>query len=241
MRILVIFGLLVNAALLQAQGFYFGVKGGPSLGIQQWNGIDQDPLIAYHVDAFIESNEADAQAFSVFAQLGYHVKGSAIRNTRFNLNNGGIYNLPTQEFQFRNAVLTLAGKKRLNFRGDFVPFYAFGVRGEYTINTNLSDYEEANNVLLSRFFPTDFYVNRFQYGIYLSGGLEFALSELVGGAVELSLNPDFSRQYFQPALGNITDPFRPGQNRTVPERSIRNVTIELSVALRLLNRVEYID
>ena len=241
MRFFLFLLALLATGTMPAQGYFFGLKGGPSLGIQQWNSIDQDPLIAYHVDAFIESNEEDAEAFSVFAQLGYHVKGSANRNTRFNLNNGGIYNLPTQEFQFRNAVLTLAGKKRLNFRGDFIPFYAFGIRGEYTINTNLQDFQEANTLLNSTFYPTDFYVNRFQYGVYLGGGLEFAMSELVGGAVELSLNPDFSKQYFQPALAGIIDPFRPGQQRTIPERNIRNVTIELSVALRLLRKVEYID
>ena len=240
MRTALLLLALCGATCLSAQGFFFGLKGGPSLGIQQWNSIDQDPLIAYHVDAFIESNEEEAQAFSVFAQLGYHIKGSALRNTRFNLSNGGIYNLPTQEFQFRNIVLTLAGKKRLNFRGNFVPFYAFGIRGEYTVSTNLSEYEEANT-FFANYYPTDFFVNRFQYGVHLGGGLEFALSELVGGAVELSLNPDFSKQYFQPALSGVIDPLRPGQPRTIAERNIRNVTVELSVALRLLRKVEYID
>ena len=240
MRLLLLSIGLCGGLSLGAQGFYFGLKGGPSLGIQQWNSFEQDPLLAYHVDAFIESNEEDAQAFSVFAQLGYHVKGSALRNQRAFLPGNEVFRIPTREFQFRNAVLTLAGKKRLNFDGNFVPFYAFGVRGEYTINTNLDEYEEANR-LFNNFYPTDIFVNRFQYGVYLAAGLELALGEAAGATVELSVNPDFSRQYFQQPLGNIIDPFRPGQTRSVPERSIRNITFELSVGIRLLRQIEYID
>ena len=240
MRLLLFCLLFPLTLAVSAQGYFFGLKGGPSVGIQQWNSFEQDPLLAYHVDAFIESNEADARAFSVFAQLGYHVKGSALRNQRAFLPGNQVFRIPTREFQFRNAVLTLAGKKRLNFNGNFVPFYAFGVRGEYTINTNLSEYEEANR-LFNNFYPVDFFVNRFQYGVHLAAGLELALGELVGTSIELSVNPDFSRQYFQPPLGNLIDPFRPGQTRSVPERSIRNITFELSVGIRLLNKVEYVD
>ena len=51
--------LLCFAALaamsLTAQNSAFGIKGGPTLGVQKWNGFQQDPLIKYHAIAFIES------------------------------------------------------------------------------------------------------------------------------------------------------------------------------------------
>ncbi|MEZ4982000.1 MAG: hypothetical protein R2769_10530 [Saprospiraceae bacterium] len=37
-----------------AQSSAFGVKGGAGLGIQQWDGYERRPLLAYHAIAFIE-------------------------------------------------------------------------------------------------------------------------------------------------------------------------------------------
>jgi len=211
------------------------------MGFQQWNGIEQDPLFKYHGIVFIESYDDVEDRFAIFAQAGYHIKGSALRNTRFNLTNGNIYNLPAREFQFRNISLTLGGKQKFPIQsGASRYYYMIGLRGEYTVNTNLSEYESANTIFFS-FFPTDVWVNKFNYGVTVGGGLEFPLGELVGGMIEFTVNPDLSRQYRQPPLENIPNPYFPGQNRTIQERLINNIALEFSFGIRLLRIVEYID
>ena len=223
------------------QSTAFGVKGGPTIGIQQWNSIDQDPLFKYHGILFIESYNEEENLSSVFAQVGYHIKGSALRNTRFNLQNGNIYNLPTREFQFRNISLTLGAKKKFQLgSGAARHYYLVGLRGDFNINTNLSDYEDANQVFFS-FFPSDVWVQRFTYGVTAGGGLEFPFSEYIGGVLEITVNPDLSRQYRQPPLPNVPDPYNFGQTRTIGERLINNITLEVTFGIRFLRVVEYID
>jgi len=240
MRKIVLF-LVFNvscAAALFAQSYAFGIKGGMTIGVQQWNSFEQDPLFKYHGIAFIESAPED-DAFAVFAQLGYHIKGSAIRNRNFvNPRTNEIFRLPTQEFQFRNLSLTLGGKQKYNFGTKSKAYYLIGIRGDYTLNTNLDQYEDAFTI--SAIFPIDPFVNKWNYGVTVGGGLEFPFSELIGGILELTVNPDFSRQYEQPQIANIIDPFT-SQNRTIPERLIRNITFEVTLGLRFLNKVIYID
>ena len=61
---------------LSAQGgTYFTIKAGPSIGVQRWEGFQQGPLFAYH--ASVSAETADIAAFSVYGQLGYHLRGSA--------------------------------------------------------------------------------------------------------------------------------------------------------------------
>lgn len=234
--------ILLLAALLpllsSGQGSAFGLKGGLTMGFQRWNDFQQDPLFKYHGIAFIESiSEEDRGA--VFAQVGFHVKGSAIRNSTFQLQNGNIYRAPAQDFQFRNFSLTLGGKKKY-LLGNFKSYYMLGIRGDFTLNTNLSKYEEANTIFNS-YFPTDVWVRRLNYGVTVGGGFEFPFSDLVGGVLEITVNPDLSRQYLQPPLENVIDPFNPGVPRSVPERRITNITLELTLGIRFLRIVEYVD
>lgn len=58
-----------------SQSYAFGVKGGVTAALQSWDNYGRDPLYNAHWVTFIES--ADDDKGSVFAQLGYHVKGSA--------------------------------------------------------------------------------------------------------------------------------------------------------------------
>lgn len=241
-NILIILSLSIMSVAAQAQGSAFGLKGGATVGIQRWNGLDQGALFKYHGIAYIETLDVEENLFSIFAQAGYHIKGSALRNTRFTLTNGNIFNLPAQEFQFRNVSLTIGGKKKFSVGSnpDNRAYYLLGIRGDYTLNTNLDEYSEANNVF-SNFFPSDNWVRRFNYGATVGGGFEFPFSELVGGIIEFTVNPDLSRQYWQPALENVPDPYNPGNNRNIGERQIYNVTLEISLGLRFLRIVEYID
>ncbi len=231
---------LLLAAGLSAQGTVFGLKGGLTLGIQKWNNFEQDPLFQYHGIAFVESFDETAR-FAVFAQAGFHQKGSAIRNRNFfNPLDGNIFRPPAQKFVFNNASLTLGAKQKHELSEKSKAYYLLGIRGEYTISTNLDQYRQINELNGSLFFPDNNFVEKWNYGITLGGGLEFALSEFVGAMIEFTVSPDFSYQYRQPAIPNVRDPFT-GQNQTIPERTIRNVVFEISAGFRFLRKVEYID
>jgi len=84
-------------------------------------------------------------------------------------------------------------------------------------------------------------MNRWMAGFTINTGIEFKLSELIGGELKLSIQPDVTLQYNQPAIGNVIDPYTPGNVITISERRIRNAAVELSVGVRLLRKVEYLD
>ena len=234
-KILFLFCSLLFSYTIQAQSFAWGIKGGLTTGYQKWENTPQGLLFKYHGAIYIESLPA-GNDFALFAQAGYHIKGSAIRNQQANLGSGGVLRLPSQEFVFRNVSVILGAKQKFDFNDISKAFYSFGLRGDYTLNTNLSDFRENG----FSFFPADPFVRKLNYGAYVGGGLEFALKDLVGAVVELSISPDFSFQYQQPGGLQVTNPFN-FQNITLPERKIMNVVLELSVGLRLLRIVEYVD
>lgn len=236
---LVFVAFLTAAQCSVAQGTVFGVKGGLTVGIQQWGGFEQDPLLKYHGILSVESADETAQ-FGVFAQLGYHLKGSAIRNRNFIDLNGNPYRPPAQEFIFKNVSLSLGGKRKHDVSANTKAYYLFGLRGDYTVGTNLDKYEAFNLSNNSLYFPDNNFVQKWNYGATVGGGFEFAIWELVGALLEFTVNPDFSYQYRQPAIANVRDPYT-GQSRTLPERSIRNITFEASVGFRFIRKVEYID
>lgn len=239
--IIFLFSLVSVVATAQEYGgFYFGVKGGLLLGTQSWNNFERDPLIKYHGIAFIETYDEEGQV-ALFAQAGLHRKGSAIRGRNFiNLSNGEIFRPRTQEFVFNNVSLTV-GAKMKNWLSETTRWhYLLGLRGDYTVSTNLDEYEALNQANGGLFFPSDAFVQELNYGVTLGGGLEFDLGELVGALVEFTVNPDFSLQYRQPAISNVYNPYT-GTNTTIGERTIRNITFEVSVGFRFLRKVEYID
>lgn len=237
-RILFLFCSFLLSYTIQAQSFAWGIKGGLTTGYQKWENTPRDLLFKYHGALYVESLPA-GNDFALFAQAGYHIKGSALRNLQANLGTGGVYRPPSQEFLFRNLSVTVGAKQKFDFNDLAKAFYSFGLRGDYTLSTNLDSFREGNN-LFGFYFPDDFYVRKLNYGVYLGGGLEFALSDLVGAVVELSVSPDFSFQYKQPSIPNVTDPYT-FQQITLPERKIVNVVLELTVGLRLLRIVEYVD
>ncbi len=229
---------------LQAQGSVFGIKGGPSIGVQNWGGsFQQDPMFRYHAAIFVESLP-EANQWSLYAQAGYHPRGSAIRRRRFiDVISGNPVIPPTDVFLFHNAALVLGAKQKFDLGVSNKWFYSFGIRGEYTFDTNLDIYTRFNEQFPAfSIYPYDdkFYINEFNYGFSGGAGLEFQFSEFIGASLEFAVNPDFSFQYRQPAVPNIRDPWT-GQNTTIPERRIRNITFELSLGFRFLRKVEYVD
>ena len=236
-----LFAFSLTPSVFYAQSFVWGVKGGLTVGSQRWgNGgtYDNSLLFQYHGAAFIE-NAPENPTSVLFAQLGYHVRGSAFRyrkSTGVDFN-GNTVNFPalTNRFKFNNIALIL-GAKRRGVLGSDKAFYAIGLRGEYTVNTNL----EAANALYDFYSqPQKEYVKKFNYGLTVAGGYEFPFSEFVGGLIEISVHPDISKQYFRPPFLGY-DRLQ-SLNVQVAEQSIRNLSIEISLGIKLLRKVEYVD
>ncbi len=242
--ILFTFTLTLFASSAFAQGYVFGIKGGPSIGVQNWgNSFQRDPLFRYHGALFIESLPEGDQ-WSLFAQAGYHARGSAIRNRNFfDPISNNFFRPPADIFLFHNAALILGAKQKFDMGVNSKWFYSFGIRGEYTIDTNLDIYSRFNEQFPAfSIYPFDepFYINEFNYGFSGGAGIEIPLSDMIGVLLEFTVNPDFSLQYRQPAIPNVRDPWS-GQNTTIPERRIRNLTFELTAGFRFLRKVQYID
>lgn len=215
----------------KAQGFYFGPKGGSVLAFQNWNGFERDPLFAYTGDVFIESLDEDGTG-ALFASVGYHVRGSATRI----INPIAGFNF-TQGFRFNNISLMLGAKKKFRSSGSWDTYYHVGIRGEYTVNT---DFGDATNLQFGGYFPFEELTNKINYGISGGAGVEYKLNEFVTPFFEFTMSPDVSFQYRQDAIPNVTNPYT-GQPSTLPERQIRNFSIELTVGLKLLRKVVYVD
>ncbi len=232
------FGLSING---QSTAYVF--QFGPTVGLQKWdNSFDREPLFKYHAALSIESVDNEEDKNSLFMQVGYHVKGSATRFRYFNINSGAPSGTFTEEFRFNNFSLILGAKQKreLGTSGRSRFFYGGGLRIDYTLSTNIDDLSKGNPSL-AILYPSVAYMNRWMVGFTISTGIEFKLKELIGGELKLSVQPDVTPQYNQPSIGNVIDPFNPGNIITISERRIRNAAVELSLGLRLIRKVEYID
>lgn len=227
------------------QSYAFGLKGGLTIGTQKWdNSFQRDPLFRQHVIAFIESAEEN-EPFALFAQGGYHVKGSSIRTYRsvYTLPDGKLVEVPalSTPFVFNNASVTVGAKQKFDFTGAKKLYYMLGIRGDYTVSTNLRP--DDLSYYLSPIYPFEEYVNKFNYGATVGGGVELPFTDLVGMVLEFTINPDFTKQYNQPLIPNVINPNPFGGTNVIdiPERQITNVTFELTLGFRFVNKIVYID
>jgi hypothetical protein len=221
-------------ATAYAQSFWFGAKAGGNLMTQTWGSSfgaagNRDLGLGFAGDLFIESYD-ELNKGSLYASLGYHERGSAIQFISFNND----FNA-RQTFTWRNAVLELGARKPFSIDGDFDPYFTIGVRGEYTMSTNLDSYSSFNSL----FYPNDAFVQRWVYGFSAGGGFESSFSDFTKFFIDIQLHPDVAFQYIQPQLFNVRDPWNPGEIITVPERQARNVTIEIKAGVRFLRKVIY--
>jgi len=98
------FLFILNSSFTQS-GYHFGVKGGLSLASQNWNNSERRFLLTNHVNLFIESRDPDDKG-SLFAQIGYHTRGSSIR---ISLLNAGF----DDGYTFKNASLLIGAKRKI--------------------------------------------------------------------------------------------------------------------------------
>jgi len=236
--------LLCFVDLAGQNGSAFGVKLGPTIGFQNWDtGRNSEVLFRYHAIAYIETYGPDAD-YALFAQTGYHVRGGALRlrGGTFQGQGQNIFTIANRSYpyEFNNVSLAIGAKQRfLTQTGAY--YWLFGVRGEFTVSNNLEDYHPENDPLqlFNLIHPFPEAVRKINYGIVVGGGLDFMFSELVGGMLELTVSPDFSNQYQSIAFEYFD--INQGNTRRISERNIKNVSIELSLGIRLLRIVEYVD
>ena len=214
----------------QASGYAWGIQGGPSFVRQNWESRSRSVAVQYHADLYIDSyNEGDPN--SLYASIGYHVRGSADKRN-FYILNGNWTSFAPNKYLFYNISAELGVKKRVLNDNRWNPYYGFGLRAEYTIKTNLNVYNDLNDQFLVPVYASDVFVRPFNYGISFVGGMEFPLAELYEGFASVRISQDFSRQYYQPAIpGVITDQY--GNMRSLGEINARNTSIELSVGIRI--------
>lgn len=246
-KLLSVFILLISINGLNAQSYAFGVKGGLTAANQRFNGggsYNNGLLFKYHGALFIENAPEDATSV-LYAQVGYHTRGHARRYQRgvaFNYQSGQLQEVPgfKEQFVFNNLGLSV-GVKRRGVLNNERAYYAVGLRGEYTLSTNLPDGANLPGIY-SLYYPTKDFVRKINYGLSLSGGYEIPFSDLIGSFLEFSIHPDVSRQYFQPPITiNSTNLLTGEQIGTIPEQSIRNLTFELTLGFRFLRKVVYTD
>lgn len=223
-----LFLLFLVAGNSEAQSYVFGLKGGPSLASQKWNSGDVgQPMLAYHGALFMESY-SDENRSSIFAQIGYHTRGTSFRSRRFVSQNGQEVPSRTYNSKHYNVGLGLGVKQKIilgpeGARG----FYGFGGRVEYNLKNEL------------RFQGLAGSVNKITYGLIINGGFEMPFSEYVGGFIELSFNPDVGRQIFVQRQEWIDVEL--GRAVLLPEQNVVNLTFELSVGIRFLHKIIYTD
>jgi hypothetical protein len=237
--------LLVTTCIHAQDADYsiFGIKAGSTIGFQTWNNIDQDALFAYNAGIFAESLDGKDSRSSLYAGLSYSQKGSAKRNVQlFNSNGsgslfGGTF---TRKYIFHNAILNVGAKTRLEKRSNgLTPYYSVGVFGSYTLSTNLG--EQQNNVFL--FDPIDDNVRKINYGLQIGGGFEKQLSEYIGIHLDISVFPELSNQYVEQYGSNppfIINPYS-GQQITLRDRNIKNLAFEITLGIRFLREIIYVD
>ncbi len=239
-KISLLFYLLVLSLFFVHHGFsqsyWFGAKGGAAMNFQSWGdgsfsgSVNRDPLFSLNSDIFIESYD-EYKKGTLYAQVGYHTRGSSFRFFSFN-------NTFTEQqgFKFRNIVAEVGAKKTLNLGKELEPYFILGIRGEYTIGTNLDDYINFGSL----YYPVSEFVRKFNYGVTAGGGFEMKMSELSNVFIEFSLQPDLSFQYEQQPLFNVIDPWT-SQPVNLGLRQVRNLAVELKVGVKFLRKVEYID
>ena len=213
------------------QSKIFGPKGGLTIGFQSWDGFQRDALVSYHGALYFEGYKEGAPT-SFYGQLGLHTRGSSERAFFIT---GPTAQEFRQKFRFDNLAAVLGVKKRLKEDVDNKPYFAFGMRLEYTLGTNLDESSE-----FAGYFPIEGFVNKWNYGATASFGYEFPFSEFVGGLIEASIHPDLSFQYQQPGGIGVISPIN-GQSIVLREQQIRNITFELTVGFRFLHKVIYLD
>lgn len=224
-----VFLALLFPAAVSAQGYIWGVAGGPSFSTQRVNGFDKDGFIRWHAMAFIES-KGEYSPNALFARLGYHVKGSGVNSQRyFNPDTGQEFRNDNSTMEFGNLSLSMGAKQRKEVGASFVS-YGLGFRLDYNLTSKFDP-------LFTGLKGTQ---KKFTYGLDVDVGFEHPLGELISTFVEIGFSPDLIEQIFIPPQNSGWE-YPDGRPVIFPETSLTNVVLEARVGFRFWNKIIYTD
>lgn len=212
-----------------AQGTAYTFKGGFSGSFEKWLGFNDNPLISPHAAIEIESFTEDDQS-SLYALLGYYTHGTSTNINSF-INQAGERVDVSGKFKINNLGISIGAKGKKDMNEKAKAYYSIGVRGEYSINNNFDIYQD--NGSFGGFALNPFFLRKINYGVSVGGGIQYQLSDKYDGILDISINPDISKQYDQPPLGNVLDP-RTGQTINIRARSVRNLLVAITIGIRMV-------
>ncbi len=224
------FCLLLFLLTAEGQGSSYTLKMGYGASFQKWDAIRRGPLMAPSVAIEVEDFAAQNTS-AVYGVLGYYRRGSPSGIDRV-LQDDGTFRDVNGQFAMYNIGMTLGVRGKKPFQEFKQWFYNVGLRGEYNIGDNFAEYQ--SGIRNISYFPDKSFIRSFVYGISVGGGVEIQLSEKLDGVIEFNFYPDISKQYEQPAISNVPDPYRPGQFITLRKREIRNISAEITLGIRLV-------
>ena len=221
-------GVLCAPFMAASQGTVYSIFAGPTMSTQTINGYEKDPFFRLHVLGRIESS-SEISPNSVYASLGYHIKGSAVNTPAYVDDIGQEYEAHSSAIEFHNLSLSVGVKQRREV-GQYFLSYGLGLRGDFNLKTEYGDFFQGLQ-------GTE---NKFTYGLNFDVGWEFPLSELVSTVVEVGFYPDLKEQIYIPFQDTGYE-YENGQPVTIAESYITNIVFEARVGFRFWNKVVYID
>lgn len=211
-----------------AQNTGYTLKLGPSLGLQKWDYETNARLLAYHIALGVDSESSDGNSI-IYGTIGYHVKGGAVRYRGFTDQFGNFFKGDKFDMKFNNVVLEIGVKMSRLDLGNAKTYFGVAGRADYTLSSKF----EINGQYKD-------YVRKFNYGLTFLGGIEYSLGKTIRNGWELRISPDISKQIFVPAGTLWYNPYTKLASR-ISEISARNLNIEISTYIRLLQIIEYVD
>jgi hypothetical protein len=207
----------------------YGIKAGPILGVQTWNGSQTDPLLLGIGSLGIFNEISAGGRNSITIELAAHERGSAILQRPF------VYQDPvtnqqisvpatTYERKFTNVGLGASFKALYDINNGWNAYYMAGVRVEYTVRDTIpfSQFQQVN-------VKTG--LNPINYGLSFGGGVERRLgSSPLIMQLDFQIQPDISYQIRSPAFSYTNSYTR--NTEIFPEQQVRNVSFELTLGIK---------
>src|SRR5699024_464049 len=188
-RILIFLGTVVGLFFLPreaiTQSMYFGIKGGPVIAFQKWNGYrESKPLLALHLMGHLESY-GDESVF--FLNAGLNPKGRGLRyNDYVSPITGRVVRGGYSRIIFKNAEVGAGIKRYYEWTEDFEFFYSFGLRLSYTYGSEFGSI---------RYINTNG-IRKWNYGVSAGGGFRLKSNEFFRPLLHITFSPDLSQQVY---------------------------------------------
>lgn len=222
---ILILGLLIFSEA-KAQDNAYGFLGGVTVGMQRWNGFERDPLLSWNGRVFYESLLSDK--LSVVGELGLHNRGSSILS-QYTVPGTNKFTTNYSKIVIRNASFLGAAKQVYNVNESVEAFIKLGVRLEYTVADTFEIFQGFSDA-----------IQPFNYGITFGGGFHFGPKDgPLQFVLDAQISPDFSQQIYAPA-GFVYNRYTQ-QNQAFAEQKVSNITFEISLGIRFVNKYYYED